>query len=44
MGVIADEIPGEIKDQYVRIDTSLSNIHRFILSFFKYYICTFQAI
>jgi len=39
MGVMIEEIPPEIKDEFVSIDTSLSSIHRFILALFKYYIC-----
>jgi hypothetical protein len=39
MGVMVEEIPEEIKHEFVRIDTSLSSIHRFILALFKYYIC-----
>lgn len=40
MGVMVEDIPPEIKDEFVKIDTSLSSIHRFILALFKFYICT----
>lgn len=44
MGIISVSVPAELKDEFVSIDTSLSSIHCFILSFFKYYICKNQII
>lgn len=44
MGVLVEDIPPEIRNEYVGIDTSLNSIHRLLLSFFKFYICNCVAI
>jgi hypothetical protein len=44
MGALVEDIPEEVRAEHIGIDTSLNSIHRFILSFFKFYICTLSPI
>ena len=44
MGALVQDIPEEIRAGRIGIDTSLNSIHRFVLSFFKFYICIFSFI
>ena len=44
MGIMAEHVPEEIKINLLGINTSIAEIHKFLVTFFQFYTCTLHFI